>query len=478
MSYNKSIFQVSPAVEVAYDLSLVAALLRAASVNASDKICHGYGTEFRNLLTQDVAGENWKDRVRLNDAFYDKSLAAPRTLQQEKAVKKTSEDPLWNIRHIPITPKLAQRTNFVRHADNLWDIPKRVALMVRKGCEGHEAYARLMGLVAGEGESQDLLQFFIDAKIASMHPTSPIAGPRDVEEDMPKADAEVLKLFYPYSKAMVSNIELMCTDWRPKLVSTHFALLLDSLLRLHAFMEVRHLVKITARFILMLESSQRNGFGYSAAEVRDFLKVPAVEVGDDLGSEVRQLANSHERSLRFLEYLEAESVEIAQNSQSLDAMSAWTLRVANRQDTGFLKAWDHVQADAESGELDRSIKSSSRIDNFTEFMTYSIQKRQMNTGRDGQYDQSYWASKSGAYKAAPWNFSVSPVGSILFAGLAARRLATCSFSEIRNEMTNSGLRLGSEGEVQLHDHLKGLGLAIDSPDGAGGFLVSNPFHVN
>jgi hypothetical protein len=478
MSSEKSIFHVSPAVEVAYDLSLVAALFRAASVDSTDKVCHGYGAEFRSLLTTDFAPDAWKDRITLRGVFYDKSLAAPRTLQQEKAVRKTPDDPLWNVRHVPITPKLAQRTNFVRHADNLWDIPKRMALMVRRGCESSEDYAKLMGLVAGNGERQDLLQFFVDAKIASIHPTSPVAGPRNVETDIPNVDPAVLRLFYPYSRVLVSHIELMCALWRPRLVSTHFALLLDSLLRLHAFMEVRHLVKMNARFVRMLETSQRNGVGYSEGELRGFLKIAHVEVGDDLGSEVRHLATSHERTLRFMDYLEAESVLLDVHSQSLQAMSAWSMKVARNEDAGFIAASSRIQADAESGELDRAIKSSSRVSNFTEFMTYTIQKRQMNTGRDGQYDQSYWAAKAGAYKAAPWNFSVSPVGSILFAGLAASRLATCSFSDIRNEMLNSGLSLGSEGESQLHDNLKGLGLAIDSPDGAGGFLVSNPFHVN
>lgn len=478
MSYDKSILRISPAVEVAYDLSLVAALLRASTINASDSVCHGYGASFRAKLLDDSAPEKWKDKVTLREMFCDKSLAAPRTLQQEKTAQKTPEDSLWNLRHVPITPAVAQRTNFVRHDSNLWDIPKRVALMLRRGCRNKEEYTDLMRLVAGSSSGQDLLQFFVDSKISSIHAVESIAGPRDVEDDVKDADTEIQQALYPYSEVLVSHVRLICNEWRPRLMSTHFALLLDSLLRLHAFMEVRHLAKMNAAVVSMLETAHRSGVAPSVADVKQRMMPSMVEVGDDLGSDVRQLANSYERSLRFMAYLDAESVDVAAHLSTFASLTKWLASVSKHSDKKFNAAFARMEADAESGELDRAIKSSSRINNFSEFMSYSISQRQMNTGRDGQYDQSYWASKSGAYKAARWNIAVSPVGSILFAGLAAKQLATCSFSDIKAELQRSGFVLGSLGESQLHAHLKGLGLAIDSPDGAGGFLVSNPFHIN
>ena len=42
-------------------------------------------------------------------------------------------------------------------------------------------------------------------------------------------------------------------------------------------------------------------------------------------------------------------------------------------------------------------------------------------------------------------------------------------------MKQAGLAVSKSGKDQLQLNLMSLGLTIDSPDGVGGFLVSNPF---
>jgi hypothetical protein len=101
----------------------------------------------------------------------------------------------------------------------------------------------------------------------------------------------------------------------------------------------------------------------------------------------------------------------------------------------------------------------------------------MNTGRDGQYDQGYWARKQGAHNSAPYKISISPFGSLAFAGLAANSMPTCTFADVKRSLISAGLALGESGQDQLYRSLKGLGTTVDSPDGAGGFLVSNPFYI-
>jgi hypothetical protein len=56
-------------------------------------------------------------------------------------------------------------------------------------------------------------------------------------------------------------------------------------------------------------------------------------------------------------------------------------------------------------------------------------------------------------------------------------MPTCTFADVKRSLISAGLALGESGQDQLYRSLKGLGTTVDSPDGAGGFLVSNPFYI-
>ena len=71
MSYKKSIFCISPAVEVAYDLHLSAALMRSCvSDGRSEASLLRDAKEFRSKL-QDDHNERWKDGFSLRKIMID-----------------------------------------------------------------------------------------------------------------------------------------------------------------------------------------------------------------------------------------------------------------------------------------------------------------------------------------------------------------------------------------------------------------------
>ena len=479
MSYEKSPLNISPAVEVAYDLHPAAALYRAATFNELDSALQRRSAEFRKRLYTDSQPDSWRDKITLLSVFADRSIAAPRNkaqLNRSEKSKKSKGDPDWNLRHLAVTPLLASCTNFVRNDDNLWDYPRRMALSVRRGCLNRLEYQEVMAIISSG--QKDIFQKFVDAKLQAFDVPAVPGVPRDVEQTIAAEDADLSKLLYPYSGVLVSNLRLMCGEWRQNLVSTQFIVLLDSVLRLHAFSEVRHLATANASIFDALLKSQATGRSLSREDIVQLLAPHPLHEGLDLLAEVRSLAVHLERAKQGWRILGEAGCDIASQTHSVDALVSWSEAIASNSDQAFTSGIEIFRQQSLDGELDRNIDKSSSMNNFDEFMKYALQQRPMNTGRDGQYDQGYWARKQGAHNSAPYKISISPFGGLAFAGLAANSMPTCTFADVKQSLMSAGLALGESGQDQLYRSLKGLGTTVDSPDGAGGFLVSNPFYIS
>ena len=294
MSYEKSPLNISPAVEVAYDLHPAAALYRAATCDELDSSLQRSSVEFRKRLYTDNQPDSWKDKFTLLSVFVDRSIAAPRNKAQLNRSEKSKGDPDWNLRHLAVTPLLASCTNFVRNNDNLWDYPRRMALSVRRGCRDLAEYQEVMAIISSG--QKDIFQHFIDAKLQAFDVPAVPGVPRDVEQTIAAEDADLSKLLYPYSGVLVSNLRLMCGEWRKNLVSTQFIVLLDSVLRLHAFSEVRHLAMANAAIFDALLKSQATGRSLSREDIIQLLAPHPLHEGLDLLAEVRSLAVRLERA--------------------------------------------------------------------------------------------------------------------------------------------------------------------------------------
>jgi hypothetical protein len=216
---------------------------------------------------------------------------------------------------------------------------------------------------------------------------------------------------------------------------------------------------------------------YSEAEIRDKFKSlqerSTLSSDADLNEEIENCASLLELARVFFNEF-PDSYDIESKISSVSSIAAWFSQIRSG-DTPFKLNKKRFRASFDNGSQARTIKNSPSLKNFKEFLKYVVQQRVVDTGLAGQFDQGYWAQKSGAYRAAPWKMRISPVGSLLFAGLACRGLPSCTFSDISERMKKAGLSVSKTGKGQLHLNLKSLGLTIDSPDGVGGFLVSNPF---
>jgi hypothetical protein len=483
MSYKKSIFSISPAVEVAYDLHLSAALMRACvSDGRSERSLLWDAKEFRSKLQEDH-NAGWKDGFSLRKIMEDKALRAPFTTSQRKGVV----DELAKARHVPISVNLALVTDFVRNTPNLWAVGDRMALMVRRGAPNWSEYERVMNAIASD--AGDCWASFVNFKLnelISKSEFSPEEGdikdrlmakerkPKNLEHVLSSEDEEMRALLYPSASELFISLEALI-GWKRGLLSSHFSSLLDSLLRLHAFSEVRHLSMANSLLLeLALTADEQD---YTEVDIRDKFRTlqgrSALSSDADLNDEIDNCASLLERARVFFNEF-PDSYGIETKISSISNIADWFLKI-RAGDASFKHIKKGFRASFDNGSQAREIKNSPPLKNFKEFLKYVVQQRVVDTGLAGQFDQGYWAQKSGAYRAAPWKMRISPVGSLLFAGLACRGLPSCTFSDISERMKLAGLSVSKTGKSQLHLNLKSLGLTIDSPDGVGGFLVSNPF---
>jgi len=483
MSYKKSIFCISPAVEVAYDLHLSAALMRSCvSDGRSEASLLRDAKEFRSKL-QDDHNERWKDGFSLRKIMEDKALRAPFTNSQRNGVA----DELASARHVPISANLALVTDFVRNTPNLWAVGDRMALMVRRGAPSRTEYERLMTAIAADADDcwANFINFKMNELIAKSEFSADLGDikdrlaakdrkPKDLESVVSAEDDEMRALLYPSVPELFASLDAL-VDWKRGLLSSHFTSLLDSLLRLHAFSEVRHLSMANSLLLeLALTADEQD---YSEAEIRDKFKSlqekSPLSSDADLNEEIESCASLLELARVFFNEF-PDSYDIESKISSVSSIASWFNQIRSG-DALFKLTKKRFRASFDNGSQARMIKNAPSLKNFKEFLKYIVQQRVVDTGLEGQFDQGYWAQKTGAYRAAKWKMRISPVGSLLFAGLACRGLPSCTFSDISERMRKAGLSVSKTGKGQLHLNLKSLGLTIDSPDGVGGFLVSNPF---
>jgi hypothetical protein len=402
----------------------------------------------------------------------DPALSAPRSKNQREG------------RHVPVARRLAMVSDFVRAADNLWDVGKRVALMVRRGARDETHYSQLMASL-GSGPA-DIWEQYVDYKLGALIAATPDAivsaatkeeltpGSTPRAPDVAGEDLELSQLLYPYSRQLVEDLETLIS-WKRILPSRHFACLLDSLLRLHAFTEVHHLAKANVVVLGLLQKA-RAGTAITPASVRDALDrsaVGRVSAGTDLLRLMQDTSWQLERSRLFFD-----ECRINTELTSVDSIAVWCEQIRTNRDGDFNDAYARFLARSDSGALDQAVEASSARDSFEEFFRYIVSQRVTTTGTDGQFDQGYWAKKQGAYKSAKWLMCISPVGAMLFAGLAAGASQSCSFRQMDEKFRASGYDLTLHARGELFAVLKGLGLAVDNPDGDGGFLIRNPFYVS
>jgi hypothetical protein len=486
MSYKKSIFSISPAVEVAYDLNLSAALFRACvSGGRSEASLFRDASEFRSKLRCD-SSDNWKDGFSLQKIMEDKALRAPYTGSQPK-----SEDQKFAYaRHIPISVNLAMVSDFVRNNDKLWAVGDRMALMVRRGAPSQVEYERVMAEIASD--AGDCWASFINFKMNELilkSEFSPDLGdikdrlvgkegkPKDFERVIAAEDHEMRSYLYPSASELFESLDVLI-GWRRTLLSSHFVSLLDSLLRLHAFSEVRHLSMANSLLLeLALVADEQD---FTESDIRNkfisLQKESALSSDADLNEEIENCASLLELSRLFFNQFK-DSYDVGKKISSVSSIAKWFLQI-RAGDSSYSLCKKRFRASFDNGSQAREIKNSPALKNFKEFLKYIVQQRVVDTGLAGQFDQGYWAQKIGAYRAAKWKMRISPVGSLLFAGLACRGLPSCTFSDISERMKYAGLAVSNTGKGQLQLNLKSLGLTIDSPDGVGGFLVSNPFKIH
>ena len=483
MSYKKSIFYISPAVEVAYDLNLSAALFRACvSGDRSEASLYRDASEFRSILRCD-SSDNWKDGFSLQKIMEDKALRAPYTGSQPKS----DDQKFAYARHIPISTNLAMVTDFVRNNDKLWAVGDRMALMVRRGAPSRLEFERVMAEMASD--TGDCWATFVNFKMKELITKaefSPKHGdiqdrlngkegrPKDFERVVSAEDQELCSYLYPSAAELFESLDVLI-GWRRKLLSSHFVSLLDSLLRLHAFSEVRHLSMANSLLLeLALVADEQD---FTESEIRNkfvsLKKDSALSSDADLNEEIENCASLLELSRLFFNEFK-DSYDIGTKISSVSAIAKWFSQI-RAGDPSHKICKKRFRASFDNGTQAREIKNSPALKNFKEFLKYIVQQRVVDTGLAGQFDQGYWAQKTGAYRAAKWKMRISPVGSLLFAGLACRGLPTCTFSDIAERMKYAGLAVSNTGKGQLQLNLKSLGLTIDSPDGVGGFLVNNPF---
>lgn len=475
MSYKNSIFCIRPAVEVAYDLHLSAALMRACvSDDRSEPSLLRDAKDFRAKLEMDK-GESWKDRIPLREIMDDKALRAPFTSSQPKK---------GDARHVPISVNLAMVTDFVRSTGNPWAVGERMALMVRRGAADRTEYDDLMKAIAAD--DQDCWAGFINFKLNELITKSSLpeelvgrltyrsGRPKVLESIVAGEDSELRSLLYPGAPELFVSLKEV-TGWKPRLLSSHFVALLDSLLRLHAFSEVRHLSLANSLLLELALSADEQV--YAEDDIRQKFKElrqkSSLSSDADLNVEIERCASMLELSKCFFSQFPDE-YGIDAKTSSVSAIASWFSDIRGK-DEAFRRNKTQFRSSFEDGSQARQISKSSSLNNFKEFLKYVVQQRVVDTGLAGQFDQGYWAKKSGSHKSAPWKMCISPVGSLLFAGLACRGLPSCTFADISKLLRRAGLAVSKTGKGQLHLNLKSLGLIIDSPDGVGGFLVNNPF---
>ena len=469
MKYSDTLFNLSPAVEVAYDLHLVAALLRASRSKEVDVALLSNAQSFNALLKAEPAlAVSWNDSIPFDAILQEKVLLAPSSKQSQID------------RHLPISSQLALVTDFVRTKGNPWDVGKRMALMVRRGCASDEEYVALMSSL-DDGE-KDLWQAIVDQKLQDRISSAPDdqlssgvksallqrSGPRMVVP----GSGDLLPLLYPYASRLKRSLEKVI-KWRDILPARHYVCLVDTLLRLHAFTEVHHLALANIKLFELLRKA-RQGHRFTEGQLKaefDNHRLGLVPTGENLLQLARDISMRLESSRTFFGRMQ----EVEGKMGSLNELAAWCNDIRTGSDKKVIKAMEGFDEDQANGELDRQISKSRSRKNFEEFYRYVISQRITATGTDGQFDQGYWARKIGEHRGARWKITISPVAAMLFAGLAADGFQSCSFRDINDELRNSGLQLDQAAREELYQLLKGLGLAVDSPDGDGGFLVRNPF---
>jgi hypothetical protein len=469
MKYNDTLFNISPAVEVAYDLHLVAALMRAIRSSEPDVKLLLHAQAFAALIEKEPDGpDRWNDGIPLDALLFDRALLAPKSKQSQIG------------RHLPISSQLALVTDYVRTKGNPWDVGKRMALMVRRGCESAEDYINLMNSL--DSGSKDLWQAIVDQKLhdriafapdADLAPEAKQAlleptGPRMVDP----GDGDLLPVLFPFASHLNKALRTMVL-WKNILPARHYVCLLDTLLRLHAFTEVHHLALVNIKLFDILKKAQQ-GANFTESKLRnefDHVGLGMLSTGSNLLDLARGVSMQFECSRIFFGSLH----DLDGRMGSLAQLAVWCDDIRNGRDTQVTDAMDRYFKDQASGALDQSLSKSRSRKNFEEFYRYVISQRITATGTDGQFDQGYWARKDGDHRRARWKVTISPVGAMLFAGLAADGFQSCSFRDINDQLRSAGLILDRSTREELYQLLKGLGLAVDSPDGDGGFLVRNPF---
>jgi len=485
MNYKSSIFCISPAVEVAYDLHLSAALMRACvSGQRSEASLFRDARKFR-LKLQDDSNVNWKDGFSLQKIMEDKALRAPFTGSRKP---KNEAEKNAAARHIPISVNLAMVTDFVRtDSDKLWAVGDRMALMVRRGAPDQAGYNSVMNAISVD--DGDCWASFVNFKISELVTRSDLSledgdianrltcstrSPQNHEQTIASEDSELRALLYPFAPDFFISVDIL-SRWKGRLLSSHFASLLDSLLRLHAFSEVRYLAMANSLLYDLALSADEHS--YTEDDIREKFKSLqqrcALSSDANLNEEIESCANLLELARVFFNAFD-DDYNIGGKISSVSSIASWFSQIRSG-DPIFNRVKRRLRSSFDNGTQARQIKNSPALKNFKEFLKYVVQQGMVDKGLDGEFDQSYWAKKSGNYRAAPWKMSISPVGSLLFAGLACRGLPSCTFSDIAIRMKQAGLAVSKSGKDQLQVNLMSLGLTIDSPDGVGGFLVSNPF---
>ena len=469
MKYSDTLFNISPAVEVAYDLHLVAALLRASYSKEADGKLLANAQFFKALLKDEPAvADHWYDGIPLDTMLDDRVLLAPES--------KSSRI----HRHIPLSAGLALVTDFVRAKGNPWDVGKRMALMVRRGCGSEEEYVTLMNSL--DNGTTDLWQAILEQKLHDRIKYASSAcipqvvksallersGPREVDP----GEGDLLPVLFPYAGRLKRSLQII-VSWKDILPARHYVCLLDCVLRLHAFTEVHHLVLANIKLFEILRQA-RQGTQFTEGMLRDAFdhhRLGMVTTGSNLLRIARDMSMQLECCRNFF----ARLLDVDGKMGSFSALAAWCDDIREGRDEQLISAFDSYDKEQKEGELDRQVSKSTSRRNFEEFFRYVISQRITATGTDGQFDQGYWARKDGEHRGAKWNVTISPVGAMLFAGLAAEGFQSCSFRDINDQLRNAGLLLERTAREELYQLLKGLGLAVDSPDGDGGFLVRNPF---
>lgn len=120
--------------------------------------------------------------------------------------------------------------------------------------------------------------------------------------------------------------------------------------------------------------------------------------------------------------------------------------------------------------------SKGRLKHFLQFFAVLRQKAITDGQRDFiRYDQSFLVRKKGGYSRAPFIVDFGGVTCFVAAYCCAKGRRVFPKTELLNYLEKFYVKIRSTHDAQFVEHLKGLGLTMDSPDAGGGLMILNPF---